>query len=134
MTILTWDDTLSVKIDEIDNQHKKLIELINKLHSAMLSGQGHNIMKNILDELSNYTVYHFETEEKYFNKFNFELSDVHKTEHKIFVSKVTDFKNKYETNSSVLTIEVMNFVKDWVVNHIKGSDQKYVQCFKDNGL
>jgi hemerythrin len=134
MVLMNWDDSFSVKVTEIDEQHKKLILLINNLYDAMMQGKGKDVLGSILSELANYTVTHFGTEEKYFDKFNYENTLPHKLEHKKFVEKVTEFKTKFDSGNATITIDLMNFLKDWLVNHIKGTDQKYSNCFNENGL
>ena len=132
--IVTWDDKYSVNVSEIDNQHKKLVDLINKLHDAMKQGKSKEVLSEIISELINYTDVHFKTEEKYFDKFNYPKSDAHKTLHKNFVDKVLDFKNKYESGNAALSIEIINFLKDWLINHINGSDKEYSSFFNEHGL
>lgn len=132
--IVTWDDKYSVNVSEIDNQHKKLVDLINKLHDAMKQGKSKEVLSEIISELINYTDVHFKTEEKYFDKFNYPKSDAHKTLHKNFVNKVLDFKNKYESGNAALSIEIINFLKDWLINHINGSDKEYSSFFNEHGL
>ena len=70
MAFLDWDDSLSVNVTEIDDQHKKLIGTLNDLYDAMDDGKGNDVLGKILKELTDYTVYHFQTEENYFKKFN----------------------------------------------------------------
>jgi len=65
MPLFPWSDDLSVKVTLIDDQHKKLIALINSLHDAMRAGEGKQVLEKTLKELADYTVYHFQTEEKY---------------------------------------------------------------------
>lgn len=134
MPIMKWSEELSVGIGEIDNQHKRLIELINSLHDAMLAKQGKQAISGILDELAAYTVYHFQNEEKYMEKFGYPGYQVHKHEHEGFVLKVGSFQKDYNDGKLGLSIEIMNFLRDWVSNHIKGTDKKYSKTFQDNGL
>lgn len=134
MALITWDDTLSVNVAEIDRQHRKLIEIINELNEAMKAGKGKEVLTRIIGGLASYTVTHFKTEEVYFDRFGYSETDVHKKEHTAFVEKVTDFKKKFETRNLFLTIEVMNFLSDWLKNHIMGTDKNYSQFFNENGL
>lgn len=134
MTLILWDESLSVNVKEIDTQHQKLIDLINELHDAMKSGKGKDVMQEILNGLADYTVYHFTTEENHFAEFHYEKAIEHKAEHKNFVEKVTDFKKKFEAGEVGLTIEIMHFLRDWTVEHIKGTDKKFTKCFNEHGL
>ncbi len=134
MSIIKWSQDLSVNIKEIDDQHKKLIDLINTLHDNMLKGQGKVVLESTLQELAAYTQYHFSAEEKYMKRFGYVDYDAHKLEHEEFIRKVSEFINSYRSNQACLSIEVMNFLKDWITNHIKGSDKGYMVCFSSNGL
>ena len=134
MDLVTWEDSFSVEVAEIDDQHKKLIESINKLHAAMKEGAAKEVLSEILNEMAEYTVFHFETEEKYFDEFHYLGALAHKAEHKEFVEKVVDFKKKFDDGSLSISIEVMNFLVDWLKTHITGSDHDYVECFREHGL
>jgi len=134
MPIITWTDSFSVKVVEIDNQHKKLVEMINRLYEAMKVGKSKDVMGEILDNLITYTATHFKTEEKYFDLYHYPEKETHKAEHEKFVETVTKFKNDFESGNAIISIEVMNFLKEWLTNHINGSDKQYTKCFNDQGL
>lgn len=134
MSLILWDESLGVNVKEIDTQHQKLIDLINELHDAMKGGKGKEVLQEILNGLADYTVYHFNTEEKYFAEFHYDKSVEHKGQHKEFVEKVVEFKKKFEADEVGLTIEIMHFLKDWTVEHIKGSDKEFTKCFNEHGL
>ena len=134
MLLITWSDSFSVKVAEIDTQHKKLVEMINKLYDAMKVGKSKDVMGEILISLISYTVTHFKTEEMYFDLYNFSEKEAHKAEHIKFVETVTKFKTDFDSGKATISLEVMNFLKDWLTKHINGSDKKYAKCFNDNGL
>lgn len=134
MPIMKWSEDLSVQVKEIDLQHQRLIELINKLHEAMLAKQGKQIVSQIIDELAAYTVYHFQNEEKYMLQFKYGGYQEHKKEHEGFVKEVDRFQKDYEAGKLGLSLEIMAFLRDWVTKHIKGTDKQYSATFKQNGL
>lgn len=134
MALIKWDESLSVGVQEIDNQHKKLVEIINELHDAMKEGKGRKLLGDIIKRMEEYTVYHFGTEEKHFVEFHYEQAESHKAEHRGFIAKVEDFQKRFSESNIELTIEVMNFLKDWLLNHIKVSDKKFTKCFNEHGL
>jgi len=134
MAIITWNDSLSVKVAEIDKQHQKLISIINELHDAMRLGKGKEILGKTVNGLIVYTATHFKLEEKYFAQFGYPDTDSHKKEHAAFVQKVSGFKDGFEKGKLTLTMDVMNFLSDWLKNHINGTDKKYSQFFNDKGL
>jgi hemerythrin len=134
MPLMEWTGELGVNVKEIDEQHKKLIGLINKLHDAMLAGQGKQALEGTLQELAAYTVYHFGVEEKYMQQFKYPGYLRHKAAHTAFVKKVTDFQDDFSHNRLGVTLELMNFLKDWVNNHIRETDKQYSALFKEKGL
>lgn len=134
MALIKWDNTLSVNVQEIDKQHQRLIELINQLHELMKSGQGKDAMGPVLEDLVDYTKTHFSFEEKLFQKFNYEHSKEHILEHKKLVEKVLAFEKDFESGKSSISIDLMNFLRDWLTTHIKGTDKKYSECFNKNGM
>lgn len=134
MALINWDDSLSVNVGEIDQQHKMLVAMINELNDAMRMGKGKDVIGKIINSLFGYTATHFKTEEKYFAQFGYPDTDNHKKEHAAFVQKVMDFKDGFEKKKLSLTIEVMDFLSNWLKNHIKTTDKKYSQLFNEKGL
>jgi hemerythrin len=134
MAFIQWNNNLSVGIAEIDGQHQRLVKLINDLNDAMKVGKGRDITGKILNELTSYTLTHFATEEKYFDKFNYPESDAHKEEHSKFVQKVSAFKKDFEESRVGITIPIMNFLSDWLKNHIAVIDKKYQPFLTAQGL
>lgn len=134
MALIEWDETLSVDVAEIDKQHQTLVGTLNELHDAMRQGKSKDVMEEIVSRLIDYTSTHFATEERYFDRFGFEHAAEHKKEHADFVKKALEFKNGFESGKLGLSIDVMQFLSGWISNHIKGSDKKYTELFKANGL
>jgi hemerythrin len=134
MTIMTWSDALSVNIKEIDDQHKKLVSMVNQLHAAMLKGEGKTVVGPILAELTAYTVYHFSTEEEYMEKYAYPNLHSHRLEHQRFVKRVGEFKTSYDAETIGLSNEVMHFLADWLKDHIQGTDKKFSPYFNSKGL
>lgn len=129
-----WNKDYSVDIKEIDDQHKKLVHLINKLYTAFTDKQAIEVMGEILDEMSEYAKYHFHTEEKYFDQFNFELKEEHKLQHNEFAKKIIEFRRDFRAKRTALTYKLMNFLRNWLIDHIQYEDRKYIKCFKENGV
>jgi len=134
MSLINWSDDLSVRVQEIDEQHKKLIHMINTLHDAMKAGQAKQTLEKTLQDLAGYAVYHFQTEEKYMQQFKFSGFQPHKLKHDAFVKKVTVFQEDYRTGKLGLSLEVMNFLRDWITTHIKETDKHYSETFRQAGL
>ncbi|THB69213.1 MAG: hemerythrin [Gammaproteobacteria bacterium] len=134
MPLLSWKENMSVNNREIDSQHKKLISLTNELSDAMKERKGKEILNKTICELVSYTEVHFKYEEDYFDKYVYKETISHKDEHKKFVKQISEFKNDFESGKLSLSIDVMSFLSSWLRNHIKGTDQKYTQFFKDNNI
>lgn len=134
MAYMGWDQSFSVNVKEIDNQHKKLVDLVNGLHEAMKLGKGKDIMSKVLDELIKYTATHFATEENFMTKHNYPLYSQHKREHDKFVKQVLSYQNDYNSGKIAITLDVMNFLKDWLVNHILGTDKKVGSFLNEKGI
>jgi hemerythrin len=134
MAIIKWAEDYSVGVEEIDKQHKVLVQMLNDLFDAMSVGKANDVLGVIINKMVGYAQLHFSTEEKYFDAFNYEFSQEHKDEHQRFTDDVASFKKGFDSGNIVLSMEVFRFLKDWLTRHILGSDQKYVKCFKENGL
>jgi hemerythrin len=134
MPLMQWNDALSVKVKEIDTQHKNLVGYLNDLHFAMSQGKGKEVLQSLLVRLVAYTQVHFAAEEKYMKQWSYPGYVAHKGEHEAFVKKVAEFQTKFEAGQVALSIEVVTFLKDWVANHIQGTDKKYGPFFNKNGL
>ena len=134
MALIKWDDRLKVNVATFDNQHKKLVDLTNELHTAMAQGKGKEVMGKIINELLNYTETHFKTEERYFDLYNYPGALAQKKEHAYFVEKVAEFRDQYQKGQVGMTVGVMDFLSKWLVNHIMGTDKKYSSFFQGKGL
>ena len=132
--LLEWKDTYSVNIAVIDKQHKHLIDIINRLHSAILSGKANDALTDILTDLVYYTIYHFDTEEKFFDEHDYPQSEQHKNEHNDLVQKVAALQQKQDNGEKVLSLEVMTFLQNWLQDHILGSDLEYAPYLKSKGV
>jgi len=134
MEFVTWLDELSVGVKLFDDDHKKLVGFVNKLHMGMKSGEGIASMTGVLDGLVNYTVEHFKHEEDLFKEHSYPGYEAHKNEHQALVKKVGEFQEQLQQGKSSFTFELMIFLRDWLVNHIKGTDMKYKAFFQEKGI
>lgn len=134
MAFITWDSRFSVGIPVIDQQHMKLVDYINELHDAMKIGKAKDVLSEIIRNLVNYTNTHFTTEEKYMNTNGYPGFQDHKKEHAEFVNKVTEFQKNFNNGSSSVSIDIMNFLRNWILNHILVEDKKYVPFFQEKGI
>ncbi|OHD13589.1 MAG: hemerythrin [Spirochaetes bacterium GWD1_27_9] len=134
MALFIWKDEYTVNIKKIDEQHQKLVSILNELHSAMLGAKANAILGKTLDELIDYTKTHFKAEEELMQRYNYSDFPTHKEAHKIFIDKVSDFQNEFKNGKKMISVEILFFLKDWLVTHINGVDKKYSKFLNDNGV
>ncbi len=135
MSLIVWSEKLSIGVPSVDDQHKKLVVLINQLHDGMMAGKGKEVLGGVLKGLADYTRTHFKYEEDVFAKTGYPGAAAHKREHADLLQRVIEIQQKYNVaGPGVLTIEVMNFLKDWLTKHIQGSDMRYTEHFMANGI
>jgi hemerythrin len=133
MALLTWNDAYSVNVKEMDDQHKKLLEMINLLHDAMKVGQGKDIVGKVLGGLTDYTRRHFTAEENLMKIHGYTGYEEQKKAHDSMVSLVVEMKNKYDSGH-VHSQQVITFLKDWLLRHIQGMDQQYGPYLNGKGI
>ncbi|HKK69811.1 MAG TPA: bacteriohemerythrin [Candidatus Krumholzibacteria bacterium] len=123
--LIGWTEALSVGIPSIDQQHRKIVDLINELNTAMESGETDSALRQIFRELVAYTDQHFRYEEELFERFGYGDAAGHAREHDALRKKVTELKERVDRGDFVLGVEVMSFLRDWLTHHIQGSDMAY---------
>ncbi|HFC98467.1 MAG TPA: bacteriohemerythrin [Thermosulfurimonas dismutans] len=131
---MAFGPELETGIQEIDQQHRKLVNLVNRLYRAVKAGEGQQVLGEILQELVAYTDYHFKTEEYYFDRYQYPEGEIHKEIHRKLTAKVLDFKEKFEKGEATLSYDLLNFLKDWLVNHIGKTDRKYGPFLREKGV
>lgn len=130
----TWKEEYSVNVKEIDEQHKKFISIIDDLYQAILNNKDDEIIVKLLEDLEEYHNFHFSTEEKYFDQFHYEGAEEHKAEHQKARDRIKDIKEKALKNTNEISFELIDFLEDWLVEHVAKLDHKYIKCFNDHGL
>lgn len=129
MALFEWNDDFSVKVPSIDAQHKGLVDMLNSLHAGMSSGAGSDQLASILAGLIDYTAKHFAHEEKLFAEHGYPDAEAHIAEHQKLVGQVLDYQAKFERKEVRMNMELMRFLKDWLIKHILGSDKAYSTLF-----
>ena len=125
MPFMAWNDRLVLGIDEIDNDHRKLVEMINELFDGIQAGRGRAAQLGILQRLVDYTRYHFAREETLFAENGSPRAQAHKKEHDALVAVVQKAQAEYVESGTVApSLEMMVILKDWLFDHILGSDQR----------
>ncbi len=132
--LVHWEERLSVGIEEIDQQHKILVELINRLYTAIVTNTTDQEINSILNELVQYTVIHFSVEESLMRIFNYPEYDAHKRHHEDLTKQVLEIQKKVISGEKKIDLELLNFLRAWLTNHIMGEDKLYTPFFLDKGM
>lgn len=124
MAFFDWKDSLTVGNQMIDRDHKLLIQYVNEMHQAMMTGKGKEAVGAVLGKLVTYTHDHFGREESFWKANGYAEFDAHQKRHADLLKQVDKFKADFDKGSGALSIDVMNFLRDWLRNHIMKSDQE----------
>ena len=124
MAFIDWNEKLSVSVSELDEEHKKLIGMINSLHDAMKTGKGKDLLAKILDEMTQYVLKHFANEEKLMLKYEYPEYKQHKAVHDDFVKTVGELRKKHDAQL-LQAGQLMKTLQDWLVSHITTVDKRY---------
>lgn len=134
MSLFEWKDSYNVNVGIIDEQHKVLVSLLNNLHDSMSQGKGKEVLSVILNDLVNYTKTHFATEEKLMSQTVYTKTHSHMAEHEGLTKKAIELNDDYKNGKVTMSIEVLNFLKDWLKNHILVMDKELGQYLKSKAI
>ncbi|MEO5332302.1 MAG: bacteriohemerythrin [Magnetococcus sp. YQC-5] len=122
METLMWNESLSVGCIEVDNDHKKLVGLLNNLILAISENRGRDVVGRVLDELLSYTAWHFRHEERLMQSYRYEGFIAHKNEHIDLIGKANTLRRQFHEEDADITLEVIDFLKAWLTHHILETD------------
>jgi len=125
MALLTWSDKYSVGIKAMDQQHIGLVDTLNELHAAMMKGLAQDITGPLLHKLVTYTRDHFAAEEAVMTAAKFSGLSQHRLKHRDLTKQVEEFVGRYERGEITVNVHLMNFLRDWLANHILIEDKEY---------
>ncbi len=134
LPLIEWNDSLSVDLESIDAQHKKLVDILNSLHGSTASAQDPEAVKKILNELVEYTVYHFSYEEDLLREHHYPDFENHLLAHKALVAQVGKFNEDFQAGRAKLSSELFKFLRSWLNGHIRGTDKRYSAHLKACGV
>ncbi|HLO78781.1 MAG TPA: bacteriohemerythrin [Magnetospirillum sp.] len=120
-----WDDNLLTGHSMIDDDHKRLFAYIDELHSAMTKGAGAEVIEGVVAKLVDYTREHFGREEKLMALGGYDGRDGHLKAHRDFIAKVEEFQGRLRQRSGTVSMEVLTFLRDWLINHIQKTDKHF---------
>ena len=135
MALFDWNDEYSVSVLAMDNHHKKLFDIINKMHESMKAGSSEGVLGGFINELIDYTVYHFAEEEKMLEQVNYSALDSHKRSHKAFVDKMLELKKDADDGMAIFAVpKVSRLGVEWLKEHILVMDNKYAEACNTGGF
>ena len=132
--LFEWSDEFSVNIQEIDEQHKVLVSLLNQLHQAIREHHGRATSREILNRLAEYTRTHFLLEESLMRLTHYPGLDIHKRQHQELMGQVEALQQKLDRENAAISFELLHFLKNWLVQHINDSDKRFGAHFRKAGL
>jgi len=132
--MIKWEEKYSVGLSIIDEEHKELIRIMNAAIEAKQHNDNIDEISILLKQLTDYALKHFSTEESYMAKFKYSEFQYHQEEHHNFSNKAIAYCNRVIEGDYHIANEILEYLKQWLVDHIQITDKKYVECFKKNGL
>jgi len=134
MSQFIWDTKYSLNITELDRQHQRLFALFNELFDAIQDGHGNDVVGKVLTGLVDYTVYHFETEEKLFLQHGYVEEAAHRAEHAKLAEQAKELVRRHQAGEAKVTLATLKFLFDWLNNHILVSDKKFAPFLVERGV
>jgi hemerythrin-like metal-binding protein len=129
--LFVWDESCKTGATEIDQDHKRLVDLINDLYEAMQDGSGGALLLPIFSALKHYTETHFIKEERYMVECDVPAREEHFNEHKMMMAKLADLESRHRKGEAAISLQTLTFLRDWLKNHICVVDQAMVPHLKD---
>ena len=123
MKDLIWDKTLSVDVPEIDEDHRRLVDLFNILTHSVAEGDATNYIEAVMEELISCTVWHFRHEERLMLKYGYEGFTEHKSEHEELTASAKALQQKLLQEGNPVLHEDIQFLEHWLTGHILGTDK-----------
>lgn len=133
MSMIEWNERYNVGIPTLDNQHMGLVRLLNELYDAMNKNTTNVAVGKIIGELLDYTLIHFHTEEQLLKHHNYPDFESHKQEHENLATKAKSYHEQYKSGDHNIAYDLMEFLSDWIINHILDTDKKYSSYLKARG-
>jgi hemerythrin len=134
MPLMNWREEYRVNVVIIDQQHRKLIELLNEMDNGLKAHRGREAVGPVLSELVTQTSAHFAFEEDLMKKFGYPAYEAHRLQHQALVKMVKDFQKRIQEGESSAMDDVMNVLKQWLDIHFLGTDKQYTVFFEARGV
>jgi len=134
MEKVIWGDKHLVGIRVIDEQHHHFVDLLNKAYKAFYASTDQYRLMDLISQIFNYATEHFATEEKYFDQFHYKYAEEHKKEHEKLLAEILIFKERLGVEGAQIIIDLVDFLENWLNDHLMKHDKKYISYFQDHKL
>jgi hemerythrin-like metal-binding protein len=134
MPLLTWRDDFNVGVAKFDEDHKHLVDLINELHDAMSRGKGMSALESVLDRLLDYSRSHFKSEEDLMREHGYPELEEHAADHQKLLERAESYRDKLSNGGRMMSVEVAEFLVEWLRTHTREMDQRYAEFFAEKGV
>ncbi len=131
--LFDWNDEFNIGLQQVDEQHKELVRLLNELHVALREQQASTTCRDILDALADHTRIHFETEEALMRVSGFPELGAHKQNHDDLLGQVRALQEKLAAGQAEITFELLYFLKQWLIHHVNEADKRFGNYFVQSG-
>ncbi len=122
MEIFEWNSSYQLGVARIDEDHKQLVGLLNKVYETLVNGRDKDEIEKVLDELIDYATYHFAAEESWMKENRYPGLEMHKLEHERFCKRIVEMQKDFYQGYTTVTLELLAFTKTWLSDHILSSD------------
>lgn len=130
MAFFKWKDSFSIGIDEIDQQHRLLLEYLNDCHQQVSVGKRSEIDPSLIDGLKAYAATHFQFEESLMRSIGYPKLGHQEQQHKYFESQIAEFENAVTGGAGGTAESVLAFLRDWFLKHILEQDKGFISYVK----
>jgi hemerythrin-like metal-binding protein len=134
MEHVAWDPSFSVHVDRLDQDHRELFAMVDKLFTAIAKGQGRTIVDQLIKVLFDYTRYHFSAEEALMAKAKYPGLSAHRVEHRNLLSRISEIRCELAEDPTSEPIQLADLMQKWLAKHIRKSDQEYSSLMNTVGI
>jgi len=135
LALVTWrkkNHTVGVKV--LDDQHKGTMRVLNELHAAAMKGRVGEVAGPLLSQVSCTAREHFSTEEELMELTNYPALAEHRALHQALLATASEFLVRHDEGDITSYVQLLYFVRDWFIDHVKNQDKKYTGWMNEHGV
>lgn len=134
METISWKDEWSVGVAQLDIQHRKLLDMINRLIVEQKTLTDQETVAQLLTEMMDYAREHFRAEEYLMAEYGYDRKELQEKQHQAFIDKTNGFCSATEVGPNILSTALLDYLSGWLVTHILEEDMKYKPFFSGKGV